>query len=143
MPYCPKCGSEVQAGEKFCVDCGALVKSQVKGSVPSCPECGSELQTGEKFCPECGASVKSQAKGPRSKTRPVSQRVGRPTSEDEPEWKDCGDDNIYEEGEEAPGQEAPEDEVVSQKRSDNTRFAIYVGLMLFLLALAAFIYSLF
>src|SRR5207253_2906424 len=48
---CIACGASLQAGAKFCSDCGA---SQVAGK---CPKCQHDLKPGAKFCDECGTKV--------------------------------------------------------------------------------------
>ena len=47
---CPACGTENEAGRKFCGECGGPL------SAP-CPECGASNAPGTKFCGECGASL--------------------------------------------------------------------------------------
>jgi membrane protease subunit (stomatin/prohibitin family) len=77
---CPKCGAELPAKAKFCLECGAKVevlseneiicpvcgKKTPKGKfcmecgaplVRKCPNCGAELPTGAKFCLECGTKT--------------------------------------------------------------------------------------
>lgn len=50
---CPSCHAVVNAGVKFCPECGKpLSKSGAK-----CSGCGAELAKGAKFCPECGAAT--------------------------------------------------------------------------------------
>jgi membrane protease subunit (stomatin/prohibitin family) len=51
---CPKCGSPVAAGAKFCPECG---QSMVPQSGGLCAACGAKLTPGAKFCPECGAKT--------------------------------------------------------------------------------------
>ena len=46
---CIVCGAPLQAGAKFCSQCGA------RQEVQHCVKCGAPLQAGAKFCPECGA----------------------------------------------------------------------------------------
>ena len=46
---CIVCGAPLQAGAKFCSQCGA------RQEVQRCAKCGAPLQAGAKFCPECGA----------------------------------------------------------------------------------------
>ena len=48
---CIACGASLQAGAKFCSDCGA---SQVAGK---CPKCQHDLKPGAKFCDECGTKT--------------------------------------------------------------------------------------
>ncbi|MDD4859521.1 MAG: zinc ribbon domain-containing protein [Dehalococcoidales bacterium] len=56
--FCPNCGSEVQAGNKFCSRCGAPVAS------PNCPGCGSPVKSDAAFCPNCGFNLKGMARAP-------------------------------------------------------------------------------
>ena len=49
---CPKCGSEMKKGLKFCSECGASLAVQKK----KCIKCGAEINADMKFCPECGAN---------------------------------------------------------------------------------------
>ena len=49
---CPKCGSEMKKGLKFCSECGASLVVQKK----KCIKCGAEINEDMKFCPECGAN---------------------------------------------------------------------------------------
>lgn len=48
---CVKCGAQLQAGAKFCSDCGS------KQELAKCSKCQSDLQAGAKFCKECGTKV--------------------------------------------------------------------------------------
>lgn len=48
---CIKCGASLQAGAKFCSDCGT---SQLPAK---CSNCDHELKPGAKFCDECGTKV--------------------------------------------------------------------------------------
>lgn len=48
---CIKCGASMQAGAKFCSECGS---SQVPAK---CSKCQHELKPGAKFCDECGTKV--------------------------------------------------------------------------------------
>ncbi|HKE91878.1 MAG TPA: adenylate/guanylate cyclase domain-containing protein, partial [Gemmatimonadales bacterium] len=47
---CPHCGSDNQAGKKFCGECGGALANR-------CPQCGAENPATKKFCGECGASL--------------------------------------------------------------------------------------
>jgi hypothetical protein len=49
---CPKCGSPVTPGMKFCESCGAKIEA-----LPACPQCGAPLVPNVKFCESCGAPV--------------------------------------------------------------------------------------
>jgi membrane protease subunit (stomatin/prohibitin family) len=48
---CIKCGAALQAGAKFCSDCGT---SQLPAK---CSNCQHDLKPGAKFCDECGTKV--------------------------------------------------------------------------------------
>lgn len=48
---CPQCHAPVQAGAKFCSNCGAKL-------IQVCPECGKVVTPGSKFCSECGCALK-------------------------------------------------------------------------------------
>lgn len=48
---CPQCHAPVQAGAKFCSNCGAKL-------VQVCPGCGKVVAPGSKFCSECGCALK-------------------------------------------------------------------------------------
>ena len=52
---CPACGRTYQAGDRFCVRCGAdlpLVETAEGGRI--CPSCGTALREGDVFCSRCG-----------------------------------------------------------------------------------------
>ena len=50
MAVCGNCGTELEAGQKFCFECGAPVPQTKK-----CIQCDAELAIKMRFCPECGA----------------------------------------------------------------------------------------
>jgi hypothetical protein len=52
---CTKCGSLVQAGDKFCSQCGAPAGSQY------CPNCGKQITPGAVFCSNCGKNLQGNA----------------------------------------------------------------------------------
>ncbi len=55
---CPKCGTEVDAGTKFCPQCGATLTPPVPPAQPTvCLKCGAKLPGGAKFCPACGEKI--------------------------------------------------------------------------------------
>ncbi|MDO4589945.1 MAG: zinc ribbon domain-containing protein [Slackia sp.] len=45
---CPRCGSAIPAGSKFCLACG----QKVGGGF--CAGCGAALPADARFCPSCG-----------------------------------------------------------------------------------------
>jgi len=47
---CPKCGSIVDDGSKFCKECGFYM-------MKTCPNCSAKMGQEAKFCPECGAKM--------------------------------------------------------------------------------------
>ena len=56
MSKCANCGTELDEGAKFCLECGTPVPQTKK-----CIKCGIELPLSAKFCPECGARQDGQA----------------------------------------------------------------------------------
>ena len=62
---CPRCGTELRAGAKFCHRCGAPVKRKeeeartIVEKVPMkmCLSCGEEVETLRKRCPNCGGTT--------------------------------------------------------------------------------------
>jgi predicted amidophosphoribosyltransferase len=64
MTFCPECGKNVGASQKFCRSCGAsLIEASPAPAAPpappsgglSCRSCGAPLAPDEKFCGSCGA----------------------------------------------------------------------------------------
>ncbi|MGQ9731976.1 MAG: zinc ribbon domain-containing protein [Candidatus Zipacnadales bacterium] len=47
---CPECEEPLATNAKFCPNCGAALKPELR-----CKECGAKLEPKAKFCPECGA----------------------------------------------------------------------------------------
>jgi len=47
---CPRCGSEVRPGQKFCAECGLALSAE-------CPNCGTPYEGSPKFCAECGTAL--------------------------------------------------------------------------------------
>jgi class 3 adenylate cyclase/tetratricopeptide (TPR) repeat protein len=54
---CPGCSTENPAGAKFCIACGAALKSR-------CLNCGAESPPDAKFCAQCGASLDTNGSAP-------------------------------------------------------------------------------
>lgn len=56
---CPKCGTLVPAGTRFCPGCGNALGGPPAGAAggPPCPKCGQPTNPGTKFCANCGASL--------------------------------------------------------------------------------------
>jgi len=59
-PTCPSCGGPVEAGAKFCPNCGSSLPGDGKPLTAGpkfCAHCGAELPAGAKFCTVCGTRV--------------------------------------------------------------------------------------
>lgn len=62
MTFCPNCGKELKAGDKFCSGCGTPVqvddpskrKEVFEGSIHKCPNCGEIIGSFTPICPTCG-----------------------------------------------------------------------------------------
>ena len=59
---CPHCGKALEAGSKFCNNCGKPVdgneeETSVTPKVNKCPECGAENAVEAAFCGSCGCSL--------------------------------------------------------------------------------------
>src|SRR6059036_937256 len=65
---CAACGSENEAGRKFCGECGSAL------SLP-CPTCGGSNTPGVKFCGECGALLGDPPEAaPVEREEPTAER---------------------------------------------------------------------
>ncbi len=68
---CASCGSENEAGRKFCGECGARLSV-------ACPSCGAANTPGVKFCGECAAplaaTVQAAPAKPTAASSPVVER---------------------------------------------------------------------
>ena len=58
---CTACGTDNEAGRKFCGECGAAL------AIP-CPSCGTSNPAAMKFCGECGAALSEGMPTPRPET---------------------------------------------------------------------------
>jgi class 3 adenylate cyclase/tetratricopeptide (TPR) repeat protein len=52
---CSNCGSDNQAGARFCNECGSAMQA-------GCPSCGAVNRPGARFCNECGQALASGAR---------------------------------------------------------------------------------
>lgn len=60
MPFCEKCGTQIDDNEQFCSNCGTKAKNS--GSAKKfCESCGKEVNENAVVCPNCGVSVKSKS----------------------------------------------------------------------------------
>jgi len=64
LPYCPKCGKEIEASATFCSNCGMQLSVTPIEGKPSqaryCQYCGKELTIEANFCLNCGKLVRPQ-----------------------------------------------------------------------------------
>ena len=76
---CPRCGTELKEGQKFCLNCGAKrpdaepVPAPAAPSVQRCENCGTEMPAGLMFCPKCGTRA-----GSRPTAAPIPARPAAP-----------------------------------------------------------------
>jgi NMD protein affecting ribosome stability and mRNA decay len=65
---CPSCGSENEAGRKFCGECGSALAAV-------CSSCGTANAPGVKFCGECGTALSVATAPPTSRpATPAAER---------------------------------------------------------------------
>src|SRR3954471_6423949 len=64
---CPSCGSDNEAGRKFCGECGSPLAQL-------CVACGAANGPTVKFCGECGTPLTADAPAPRVAAPPASER---------------------------------------------------------------------
>jgi class 3 adenylate cyclase/tetratricopeptide (TPR) repeat protein len=67
---CGSCGTENDAGRKFCIECGEKLAA-------ACPQCGEANPPAARFCGECGAALVADTSLPASvaeRARPVAER---------------------------------------------------------------------
>lgn len=96
MPYCKKCGNEINPNHKFCAKCGTAItqatppqpqSQQQEQQQPQannkriCPVCGSELKENQKFCIKCGTAAHTvpQQQPPQQPQPPIQstfQNIG-------------------------------------------------------------------
>ena len=67
---CPRCGASVEAGWKFCGDCGSPLPWV-------CAACGNENQAGKRFCSQCGASSTGTAEPTSVPATPAASAAER------------------------------------------------------------------
>jgi class 3 adenylate cyclase/tetratricopeptide (TPR) repeat protein len=70
---CSSCGTENEAGAKFCVECAARLAL-------ACPVCGTPNVPSAKFCRECAAPL-SLGSVTQSQTRPIAAAAPAPIAE--------------------------------------------------------------
>jgi predicted nucleic acid-binding Zn ribbon protein len=54
---CPKCGTQIPVGQKFCSTCSEQFEYR-------CGHCGAAVKTSSKFCSNCGKKLHQQTKLP-------------------------------------------------------------------------------
>ena len=57
--YCRHCGARIEAGAKFCTNCGQSLPTTP--ATKYCRNCGRQLDTKADYCPFCGGSVGSSS----------------------------------------------------------------------------------
>ena len=62
MARCRQCGASVEAGHRFCGECGCPLEG--------CPSCGEPVAAGKKFCHSCGHALNLTAPAPAVASRP-------------------------------------------------------------------------
>ncbi len=65
---CPACGTQNEAGRKFCGECGAPLALV-------CPSCGASNAPGTKFCGECGTGLAGGAPAAAAGTPTAERRL--------------------------------------------------------------------
>jgi DNA helicase-2/ATP-dependent DNA helicase PcrA len=85
LPICPGCGTALEAGSRFCGECGFRLEERI----PACHLCGAPLDPAAKFCGECGAkrmgvqpNAAAQMQGSEAEMEKFKQYIdqgGRPT----------------------------------------------------------------
>jgi len=87
---CPKCGSAIDAGTKFCINCGSQVPI-----TNICPKCHWPIEVGEGFCSNCGQTIStalyslSPNQAPVA-TSPSCRRCNSPVDANEKFCTNCG-----------------------------------------------------
>ena len=66
---CAACGTQNEAGRKFCIECGSPLAA-------GCPTCGGPNPPEAKFCGDCGSVLAAQAATKQTTTQaePVAER---------------------------------------------------------------------
>lgn len=59
MKRCPKCNSEWEDKNKFCIKCGTFLPQP-----KFCTKCGAGLKEGERFCTRCGSRIENEFSKP-------------------------------------------------------------------------------
>lgn len=82
---CLKCGTTLDAGERFCSGCGTAIEDADPPHGSFCSECGSKLDAGARFCAECGAAAEPSASAaerrlakPENLNRPLPPELAMP-----------------------------------------------------------------
>jgi len=55
---CPECGTEVDPGDNFCVNCGTDLAS-AEPTLEECPGCGTAVDADASFCANCGEDLEA------------------------------------------------------------------------------------
>ncbi|MBW3602938.1 MAG: zinc ribbon domain-containing protein [Actinobacteria bacterium] len=65
MTFCAECGTQAEAGQRFCLECGDSLEQQTAAPATAaytvtplvCPACASPLEEHDSFCQSCGAAA--------------------------------------------------------------------------------------
>ncbi|MGN0455568.1 MAG: zinc-ribbon domain-containing protein [Acutalibacteraceae bacterium] len=105
MPYCKKCGNEINPNHKFCIKCGTAItqaappqpKQQPQANNKRiCPVCGSDLKENQKFCIKCGTPVtKSEQFASNSEGYTIKERNAQEQQPDIPDSQAFSDSPTY------------------------------------------------
>jgi hypothetical protein len=83
---CPKCRTDVEAGDSACPFCGVALKTvplpsaaprgwAQRPTLKPCPDCGATVSVRAESCPQCGCPLKSK-RGPTTRATLVSVLIG-------------------------------------------------------------------
>ncbi len=83
---CPKCGSPLRPGARFCGVCGENLPVQIKPAHEQpaaaasaeviCPHCGKPVRLGARFCQSCGKPVEPAVEAAAETVVPSSESLG-------------------------------------------------------------------
>src|SRR5580658_5055616 len=73
MERCRQCGAAIEAGYRFCGECGS--------AVGGCPSCGQPLIPGKRFCVSCGQPLTAAAPAAGAASAGATGKTGGPVAE--------------------------------------------------------------
>ncbi len=60
--FCSECGTQLKAGDKFCLKCGAKIFIDLNNATKNCKQCNGINNEKAKFCKHCGAEFENKKK---------------------------------------------------------------------------------